>query len=184
LGAEYRKEKLALNPDQSFQTGDLAGQGAPTLPVNGSFRVIEFFGEAQVPIVQDNFIQDLTLGLGYRRSYYELNTGRKYNTDTYKVSLEFAPIRDIRVRAAYNRAVRAPNIQELFAPQFVGLDGSNDACAGHTIAPTELGCIVQGVAAGTSTPSNPAGQYNGLLGGNPTLDPETATTQTVGVRLP
>src|SRR4030095_14282422 len=147
LGAEYRKEKLALNPDQSFQTGDLAGQGAPTLPVNGSFRVIEFFGEAQVPIVQDNFIQDLTLGLGYRRSYYELGTGRKYNTDTYKVSLEFAPIRDVRFRAAYNRAVRAPNIQELFAPQFVGLDGSNDACAGQPVTAAGFRFLAQGLGA-------------------------------------
>ena len=68
VGAEYRKESLVLNPDQSFQTGDLTGQGAPTLPVNGNFRVIEFFGEAQIPIVQHNFIDDLTLGAGYRKS--------------------------------------------------------------------------------------------------------------------
>ena len=30
---------------------------------------------------------------------------------------------------------------------------------------------------------NPAGQYNGLLGGNPNLKPEKATTKTVGVVL-
>jgi outer membrane receptor protein involved in Fe transport len=183
LGAEYRKEKLVLNPDQSFQTGDLAGQGAPTLPVNGDFRVIEFFGEAQLPVVQNNFIQDLTLGMGYRKSYYKLSNGRTYDTNTYKLSAELAPIRDVRFRGSYNRAARAPNIQELFAPQFVGLDGSNDACSGHTILPTEFGCIAQGVPAGTSTPSNPAGQYNGLLGGNPDLTPEKATTKTVGVVL-
>ena len=29
-------------------------------------------------------------------------------------------------------------------------------------------------------PGNPAGQYNGLLGGNPDLNPEKATTKTVG----
>ena len=183
VGAEYRKEKLVLNPDQSFQTGDLAGQGAPTLPVNGSFDVKEIFAEAQVPIVQNNFIHDLTLGLGYRRSNYKLSNGRKYDTDTYKVSLEFAPIQDVRFRAAYNRAVRAPNIQELFAPQFVGLDGSNDPCAGRVITATDFGCIAQGLEVGESTPSNPAGQYNGLLGGNPNLNPETATTKTVGVIL-
>jgi iron complex outermembrane receptor protein len=182
-GFEYRKEKLVLNPDQSFQTGDLAGQGAPTLPVDGSFDVKEIFAEANVPIVQQNFIHDLTLGLGYRKSWYSLSNGRSYDTNTYKVSLEFAPIRDIRFRGAYNRAVRAPNIQELFAPQFVGLDGSNDPCSGHIIQPTEFGCIVQGIPAGQGTPSNPAGQYNGLLGGNPDLNPETATTKTLGVIL-
>jgi len=182
LGAEYRKEKLNLNPDQSFQTGDLTGQGAPTLPVSGSFRVIEFFGEAQLPVVQERGIYDLTFGAGYRRSYYELNTGRKYNTDTYKLSVEFAPIKDVRFRAAYNRAVRAPNIQELFAPQFVGLDGSNDPCT-KTITATDYGCLAQGLVVGQSPSANPAGQYNGLLGGNPNLDPETATTKTVGVIL-
>src|SRR5581483_1605536 len=41
FGTEYRKESLDLNPDQEFQTGDLTGQGAPTLPVSGNFRVLE-----------------------------------------------------------------------------------------------------------------------------------------------
>lgn len=181
VGAEYRKESLNLNPDTLFQLGDLTGQGAPTLPVDGSFNVTEFFGEAQLPIVQRSFIYDLTFGLGYRHSSYELSNGRSYSTDTYKLSAEFAPIRDVRFRAAYNRAVRAPNIQELFAPQFVGLDGSNDACAGITITATDYGCLAQGLAIGQSTPPNPAGQYNGLLGGNPDLKPETATTKTIGV---
>ena len=182
LGAEYRKESLALNPDQSYQAGDLAGQGAPTLPVNGSFRVIEFFGESQLPIVQDQGIYDLTLGAGYRRSYYELSSGRKYNTDTYKLSAEIAPIKDVRFRAAYNRAVRAPNIQELFSPIYVGNDGTNDPCA-HTIVATDYGCLAQGLVVGQSPAPNPAGQYNGQLGGNPNLNPETATTKTLGVIL-
>ena len=181
-GFEYRKEKLVLNPDQEFQTGDLTGQGAPTLPVNGSFDVKEIFAETQIPIVQNNFIQDLSLGLGYRKSWYSLSNGRSYDTDTYKASLEFAPIRDVRFRGSYNRAVRAPNIQELFAPQFVGLDGSNDPCA-KLITPTDYGCIAQGVPIGSSPTPNPAGQYNGLLGGNPNLSPEKATTKTLGVVL-
>ncbi|QNM84085.1 TonB-dependent receptor [Sphingomonas sabuli] len=183
VGFEYRKEKLTLNPDQSFQTGDLAGQGAPTLPVNGSFNVKEVFGEIQIPIVQQTIFEELTFGAGYRKSWYETSGDRKYDTDTYKLSLEFAPIRDVRFRAAYNRAARAPNIQELFAPQFVGLDGSDDPCAGAPIEATDYGCIAQGLAVGQSTPANPAEQYNGLLGGNPNLNPEKATTKTVGVVL-
>ncbi|HVF83775.1 MAG TPA: TonB-dependent receptor [Sphingomicrobium sp.] len=183
VGAEYRKETLSLSPDQSFQTGDLTGQGAPTLPVDGSFTVKEVFAEAQLPIVQRSFIEDLTLGAGYRKSYYELENGREFDTDTYKLTAELAPIRDIRFRAAYNRAVRAPNIQELFAPQFVGLSGSSDPCAGITITAADFGCIAQGLAPGDFTPSNPAEQYNSLLGGNPNLTPEKATTKTLGVVL-
>ncbi len=183
VGAEYRKETLSLSPDQLFQTGDLTGQGAPTLPVNGSFRVHEFFAEAQLPIVQRSFIEDLTLGAGYRKSYYKLGNGRKFDTDTYKLTAEFAPISDIRLRGAYNRAVRAPNIQELFAPQFVGLSGSSDPCAGITITATDYGCLAQGLAVGSFTPSNPAEQYNSLLGGNVNLVPEKATTKTLGAVL-
>ncbi len=181
-GVEYRRESLELNPDQSFQTGDLAGQGAPTLPVSGNFRVWEVFGEAQVPIVQNSFIDELTLSAGYRKSWYTTSSDRKYDTDTYKLALEFAPIRDIRFRGSYNRAVRAPNIQELFAPQFVGLDGSDDPCA-KVITATDYGCLAQGLVVGQSPTANPAGQYNGLLGGNSNLTPEKGTTMTLGTVL-
>ena len=183
IGAEYRKEKLELITDNAFQTGDLTGQGAPTLPITGSFTVKEFFGEVQIPLVQRNFVHDLSFTGGYRRSSYELSRGGGFKTDTYKLGLEFAPIRDVRFRASYNRAVRAPNIQELFATQFVGLDGSEDPCAGITITATDYGCLAQGLIVGQSITENPAGQYNGLLGGNPDLQPESATTKTVGIVL-
>jgi len=183
LGAEYRKERLELDVDNAFQTGDLTGQGAPTLPIKGHYRVIEFFGEAQLPIVQHGFVYDLSLTAGYRRSYYETSTGGKYDTNTYKIGFEFAPIQDIRLRGSYNRAVRAPNVQELFATQFVGLDGSEDPCADVTITAADFGCLAQGLPVGASINGNPAGQYNGLLGGNPDLQPETATTKTLGVVL-
>ena len=180
LGLEYRRESLELNPDQSFQQGDLTGQGAPTLPVSGNFKVWEAFGELQVPIIQNGIFDELTFSAGYRKSWYELSNDREYDTDTYKLSLEFAPIADVRFRGSYNRAVRAPNIQELFAPQFVGLDGSNDPCA-KVITATDYGCLAQGLLVGQSPSANPAGQYNGLLGGNPNLTPEKGTTKTLGV---
>jgi iron complex outermembrane receptor protein len=183
IGAEYRKEKLDLETDNAFQTGDLAGQGAPSLPISGSFDVKEFFGEIQVPIVQKSFIYDLSFTGGYRRSSYKTSSGGSYKTDTYKLGLEFAPIQDLRVRGSYNRAVRAPNIQELFATQFVGLDGSEDPCADIVVSATDFGCLAQGLVVGQSVTSNPAGQYNGLLGGNPNLQPETATTKTLGFVL-
>ncbi len=183
VGTEYRKESLTLNPDQEFQTADLAGQGAPTLPINGDFRVLEVFGEAQIPIVKHSFFEELSLNLGYRKSWYKLSNGRTYDTDTYKIAGEFAPVRDVRFRGSYNRASRAPNIAELFGPNFTGLDGTKDPCAGKPVLVTDYGCRYTGLAVGSGTPANPAGQYNGLLGGNPNLLPENATTKTVGVVL-
>jgi len=183
FGAEHRKESLELNPDALFQAGDLTGQGAPTLPVNGDFTVNELFFETQIPIIHHAFIDEFSIGAGYRKSWYKLSSGRKYDTSTYKISAELAPITDIRLRASYNRAVRAPNIAELFSQIFVGLDGSKDPCAGHQIQANEFGCIASGLPAGQGTPANPAGQYNGLLGGNPNLSPEKASTITAGVVL-
>ena len=183
LGAEYRRETLDFNNDIAFQTNDLAGQGGATPDTNGAFDVMEAFGEIRIPLVQDTpFFHDLTFEGGYRYSDY--STG--INTSTYKLALNWAPVEDIRFRGSYNRAVRAPNIVELFAPQAVGLALSDDVCAGpNPLARTGF-TLEQCVNTGL-TPAqygnvliNPANQYNALLGGNPNLDPETADTYSVG----
>jgi iron complex outermembrane receptor protein len=185
FGLEYRKESLELLVDQAFSTlpsSDLAGQGAPTLPVNGSFDVKEAFAEVRIPIVEEGFFYNISLEAGYRYSDYGIGA-RSVSSDAYKVGIDIAPIRDVRFRAAYNRAVRAPNIQELFAPQRVVLDGSTDPCAGAAPATSLASCQAMGVSAaqyGNIQP-NPASQYNGLIGGNPNLDPEVADTWTVGL---
>jgi iron complex outermembrane receptor protein len=185
IGAEYRNEHLELKTDNAFSTGDLTGQGGATLPLSGGFHVYEIFGETQIPVVQDSFIYSLTLNAGYRYSSYKTSASRSYNTDTYKFGLDFAPIKDIRFRASYNRAVRAPNIQELFATNTVALDGTSDPCAGHVITTSaaDAGCRATGLLVGQKTAANPAGQYNGLVGGNANLTPERATTKSFGVVL-
>jgi len=177
VGTEYRKESLEFQSDVAFQTGDLAGQGAPTLPVNGSFDVTELFTELSLPIARDSFVYDFTITGGYRYSDY--STGA--TTDTYKIEAELAPTRDVRFRGGYNRAVRAPTIQDLFAPQRVALDGSSDPCSGAPITASQTGCLAQGLTVGQTVAPNPADQYNGLIGGNPDLLPEKADTYTVGV---
>lgn len=180
FGVEYRKDSLELKADNAFQTGDLTGQGAPTLDVVGNYKVKEVLGEIEVPLVRDGFIKNLTFNGGYRHSSYKLSSGRSISTDTYKLALDFSPVSDIRFRGTYNRAVRVPNIQELFAPQFVGLDGSTDPCTGSPITAAQVGCLAQGLSVGQGVTANPAAQYNGLLGGNPNLLPEIATTKTLG----
>jgi outer membrane receptor protein involved in Fe transport len=97
-------------------------------------------------------------------------------------------VRDIRFRGSYNRAVRAPNVSELFVGQGVALDGVTDPCAGPAVGGlvngfTATQCALTGVTAAQfgNIVANPANQYNGLLGGNPLLTPEVATTKTVGV---
>ena len=189
IGAEYRKETLDFVADGEFQTGDLAGQGSPTPSVAGDFNVKEVFAELRAPLVQESIFYDLTVTGGYRHSSYKISSGATFKTDTYKIEGEFAPIRDIRFRGGYNRAVRVPTLQDFFAPQIVGLDGNDDPCAGFVIGsggsgrPGDPGCVAQGLAVGQSVVANPANQYNGLQGGNPRLQPEVADTLTAGVVL-
>lgn len=51
-----------------------------------------------------------------RYSDYGEDAGRV----TFGVGFEFAPIRDLRFRGDYTRTVRAPNVQDLFAPTGLG----------------------------------------------------------------
>jgi iron complex outermembrane receptor protein len=185
VGAEYRKQSLDFQVDNEFSSGDLAGQGGPTPSVNGRFDVRELFAEVQVPIVEHSFIDLLQISAGYRYSDYKVHgagVDNSFKTNTYKIAAEFAPIRDIRFRAAYNRAVRAPNIVELFFPTSLGLSGAVDPCAGASPSGTLAQCQSTGVTAAQfgSITANSANQYNGLFGGNGNLVPEKADTITAG----
>jgi iron complex outermembrane receptor protein len=182
VGAEYRRESLNLQTDLEFSTGDLAGQGGASPPVSGAFDVKEGFVELRAPLIHENGIYDLTFDGGYRYSSYGV-AGNTTNTSTYKGEIDFSPIKDITFRGSYNRAVRSPNIQELFSPQTVTLDGSTDPCAGRKLTAADTGCLAQGLSVGQNVVSNPASQYNGLTGGSPNLKPETADTFTLGLVL-
>ncbi|MBV9930197.1 MAG: TonB-dependent receptor [Alphaproteobacteria bacterium] len=201
VGGEYRKEKLEFSTDQAFSTGDLAGQGGATIGVNGQYHVKEAFTEVQLPLVEDRpFFQLLEVRGGYRYSKYQV-AANKFSTDTWKIEGEWAPIRDVKFRASVNRAVRAPNIVELFSAQSVALDGSTDPCSGPAVngrvngsqngpTPTDVSytaaqCALTGVTAAQfgNVRNNVANQYNGLQGGNPNLTPEKADSFTAGIVL-
>lgn len=180
LGAEYREEYLKRTVDTMFASGDLAGQGGPTRGVDGGFDVTEVYGELRVPLVEDApFVKQLTLDLGYRYSDYS-NFG---GTDTYKIGGDWAPVEDLRFRGGYNRAVRAPNVQELYSVRGIGLFSMDeDPCAGANPTYTLAQCARTGVKASQygRIIDNSAAQYNALNSGTPTLDPETSDTYSVG----
>ncbi len=180
FGAAYREEFLERIVDETYRTGNAAGQGGPTEPIEGSFDVTELFTEILVPIIQDApLAHNLSLDLGYRYSDYSTSGG----VDTYKTMFSWALNESLAFRGGFNRAIRAPNIFELFTPAGFGLGGSQDPCAGPnpTFSPEQ--CANTGVTPDQygSVPANPANQYNTFGGGNPDLDPETADTVTFGL---
>jgi iron complex outermembrane recepter protein len=191
IGAEYRQDSADFAPDYVSQQGTAAGGGGATLPVSGEIGVREVFTEMRLPLMTHQpFADDLSLEGGYRYSTYS----QGFDTNTFKLGAEWAPIRDVRLRGSYERAIRAPNIAELYSPTSVGLDGTTDPCAaglapGSTTVLTNGTTLAQCMRSGVTQAQfghvspNPANQYNGLLGGNPNLVPETADTYTVGLVL-
>ena len=191
FGAEKRTESLETSPDLAYIKGDAAGAGGPTLPVMGTYSVQDLFAETSLPIVTDHaFFQDLSLELGFRRSTYSV-TGKdsKNSENTWKIAGSWKPIDEITFRASRNRAVRSPNIAELFTSASVGLFEGADPCVNDpdsgVPAATQAECALTGVTQaqyGTLEP-NTAAQYYEQTGGNLNVTPEKADSWTAGVVL-
>lgn len=191
VGVEYRKFKGQSGGDGiSAIPGEVLGAGAPALPISGQYDTKEVFGEVIIPIVEDRpFFQNLTLEAGFRYSDYSTSGGNW----AYKVGGSWIPVDGLKFRGNYARAVRAPNIGELFQPQVTGLTN-------RTVDPCQLAlptgnatlsalCAAQLAAVGAPAsqlgqiPGPIAGQINFTSGGNPALDVETADTYTIGAVL-
>lgn len=180
FGFEHRTEKLDLATDIEFDTGDLAGQGGPTHGVSGGFSVKDYYVEARVPLLEKMpFAELLSVNASYRNSDY--TTGQK--TDSYGVGIEWAPIKEIKLRGSYQRAARAANVVELYTAQGLGLYGMDaDPCAGAAPTATLAQCARTGVTAAQygHIEDSPAQQYNAIFGGAADLKPEKSDSFTLG----
>ncbi|WP_447758565.1 TonB-dependent receptor domain-containing protein [Sphingopyxis fribergensis] len=193
VGAEYRKYTAQRAPDSLASIpGELGGAGGAILPLDGGFDVKEAFGELIVPLVSDKpFFDELTFEAGIRYSKYKIDAANspKFNATTYKFGLNWSPVDSVKFRGNFQRAVRAPNIGELFSPVATGLTNLLiDPCAGAaplTNANLRAVCIAQGApVASIGSIQNPsAGQANATGGGNPNLRPEKSDSYSFGVVL-
>ena len=188
-GLEYREQNLEFDPDEGFRSGDGAGQGGATRPVSGGYRVFDVFLEGKLPLIQGApLAEDLNLELAYRYSDFDYDV----TTHTFAVRGSWALNRQFRFRSGVQRAVRAPNVRELFLPPGFNLfDMSVDPCAGPlqdgmtAAGRTFEECARSGVTAAQfgNIPNSPAGQYNFLQGGNAGLVPERGRTWSAGLVL-
>lgn len=188
LGGEYRKYAASQTSDLLAQTpGELGGAGGADPEIDGGYDVYEAYAEVILPLIQDKpFFEDLTLEAGVRYSDYSIEGAGGYDTWTWKAGGSWTPGAGFKLRGNYSRAVRAPNIGELFTPQTVGLTNLGlDPCAGAaptTNANLRAVCLAQGAPVGTiGSITNPtAAQANITVGGNLNLQPEKANTWTLG----
>ncbi len=190
IGVDYRKDSVTFAPDAAELSGLLSGFSGASVPTNASDDVSEAFVEVRAPIAQHKpGAYDLTTDVGYRYSNY--NTAGV--TNTYKFEVQYAPIHDARLRFSLDRAVRAPNLVELFnAPSIGQFNGTVDPCAPTAAGPataTLAQCERSGVTPaeyGNGGSTNTitqciSGQCAQVIQGNPNLAPEVATTWSLGL---
>ena len=194
FGVEYHREEAKEIYDPFTVAGISSAQQATN--TTGSYNSKEAYVEVNLPVLRDvPFIHELSLSGAARYADYSTVGG----VWSYKLGGTWAPVRDLRFRAAYARAVRAPNINELFSQQSLTaiqvIDpcdqnvGQGDLAPGGQPALAKLptGCsAIPGIS--NYLKSNPYFSYTlsqiqsafGYLGGNPNLKAEATKTLTVG----
>jgi len=181
LGVEYRKESAENLNDPVLQAGDIDGFSGG-LDTEGSYDVKEIYLESVIPILEGvTGAEYLGLEAGIRFSDYSTAGG----VTSYKIGGEWRPISDLKFRGLYQRAVRAPNINELFLGQSNGFPGATDFCdivrnPTRTAAEADF-CVQLGVPeANIDTYTQDNIQIEALFGGNPDLHEETSDTWSIG----
>lgn len=184
VGAQYRSEDVNYAPDNLLATGDLGGF-ARSVPIEGAFHNTDLFAEVRVPILADApFAKVLALSGGLR--YSDHSVVGSYSS--HKIDAEWAPVEALRLRGSYQRAVRAPNIQELFTPIGTANVVVADPCnvnsvqrSGPDAAAVRSLCIAQGIPENIiDTYTQPTTAIIATTGGNTSLQEEKADTYTFG----
>jgi iron complex outermembrane recepter protein len=185
LGAEHRGDTYDFTPDAVEASGALSGFSGAVSPIHAAENIDEGFIEVRAPLIQDRpWVQDLDIDLGDRYSNYSVSGA----THTYKFEVQYAPLRDVRLRYSYDRAVRAPNLFELYSPQSYGQTSvvGTDPCAGATPSLSLATCERTGAVVATTYGAIPqcvADQCGQVISGSPKLRPEQADTYSIGVTL-
>lgn len=193
FGLEGRKVKAQNSADAaSRDPGEVQGVGAVNPDIKGDLSLKEAYVEVIAPLISGKTgAHALNLEAGYRRTNFQSGPS-DVDYGSYKYGLEWAPVEQLRLRAMFQRATRAPNVSELFQPVITQLsNAASDPCQGANINAADVNtpgtlsnlCVATGVPVGRvgSVAGPNAGQTNIFSGGNPLLEPETADTQTIGL---
>lgn len=152
-GLGTRKEEFVTKPSPALETGDIAGLGGATPPVNRDRKINSLFGELMVPV-----IKGLDGNLALRHDKYN-DVGSSTN---YKAGVKFQPLAELTLRGSVGTGFRAPTLVDLWQPQSLGASEQfNDT-------PPPGGTGQQDL------------QVNSLTGGNPKLKPEKSDQFTLG----
>lgn len=180
FGAEHRTE------DNSFESEDIVENGLTfynALPrfEPPKFEVNEVFTEFRVPLLSGmTAAEELTLNAAGRFAEYKGETGGVF---AYNYGLDWAPLDSLRFRVGMARAVRAPNLVDLYSDQSQNFAFVDDPCSSQNIGRGSPNRAANCAAAGV--PPSFFYQYIATLelvsGGNPDLREETSDSFTAGL---
>ncbi|WP_345890173.1 TonB-dependent receptor domain-containing protein [Sphingomonas beigongshangi] len=181
IGGEYRRETNYYNQDPLVQEGYTFYNAIPTFTAP-ALQVKEAYGELRIPLLKDiPLIKELTISGAARVSDYNTTAGTVWS---YNGSAIWRPVSDLTLRASYARAVRAPNLGELYTPAGANYALIADPCSADNIAKGTNPANRQANCAAAGRPTGYNFQYsNSLLfysGGNPNLKAETSDSYTYG----
>ncbi len=160
-GFEYRKEEEEVTADPVAAAGGFFT--ANNSPYSGEFDVSEGYVEAILPLARaSRFAELIDLNLAYRYADYSTVGGM----EAWKTGLVWEPFDFLRFRVSQSRDIRAPAINELYAP---------GAAVTNNITMININDF------GVANPN--ARNYvipQRTAGGNPNVEAEEGDTTTVG----
>ena len=201
VGMFYKRDEFEYVPDPVLAAvvpgvpgvigprPDVSGLGAGAAR-SGHESNTDLYTELRVPLLRDTEAgRVLELGGGYRFSRYQ-QAGR---ADSYKLELTFRQDAALMWRGSLHSAVRAPSVEELYYPEIADqfVVPRPDPCSvsspqrnGPDQQQVEALCVAQGLPASLLPTYNfDLRRVDGVSGGNPRLEPESADTLTAGLVL-
>ncbi len=177
FGLERRSESGFDQPDALINAGDTTGNARTATA--GKYDLDEAYLELAIPVLADvPGARLLDFNVATRYSDYS-NFG---DTTNSKVGFRWKPIDDLMIRGNWTEGFRAPSINDLFLGNSDSFPTLSDPCNadnfGGLSSAGQAQCVADGVAAGGYTQTN--SQIRITVGGNPNLQPESATTTTLG----
>ncbi|MEI5687421.1 TonB-dependent receptor domain-containing protein [Sphingomonas kyungheensis] len=181
IGGEYRRETNLYAQDPLVSNGYTFYNAIPAFNAP-ALKVKEAYSEIRIPLLKDiPLIKELTVSGAARVSDYNTSAGTVWS---YNGSAIWRPVSDLTLRASYARAVRAPNLGELFTPNGTNYQFITDPCSADNITKGSNPANRQANCAAAGRPTGYNFQYsNSLLyrsGGNPNLSAETSDSYTYG----
>lgn len=179
LGYQYNNLSGSYSPDPIQAEGrNSDAPGNLVQAVSGSYDVNAVYGEINIPLLAHlPGAYELSTDIATRHSRYSTFG----STTDSRIGFKYQPIDGFLLRGTWSQGFRAPTINDLFSGQLGGAVNVSDPCSQYTMSgvsqAVQQNCRSAGVP---STYEQRNLQLNVVSGSNPSLQPETSISRTVG----